>query len=131
MNVMHDGKKNRKGPERGEVCGWTEKAGILMGAVVLLALSGCLSLGSGGDSDASKNVAETAIDREVAEMVKLYRMCLQKNEDAPVKAKENCGMYRDAIRDLSPSNMRTIVADVVDRLRDKCEKAANHHESES
>jgi hypothetical protein len=130
MTVMHDVKKNRKAP-RLEVCGWTEKAVILMGAVVLLALPGCLSLGSRGDSDTSKNVAETAIEREVAEMVKLYRMCLQKNEDAPVKAKENCGMYRDAIRDLSPGNMRTIVADVVDRLRDKCEKAANHRESES
>ena len=94
---------------------------LLMGAVVLAGLPGCLSVGGGDNSDtkASKNAAETAISREVAEMVKLYRICLQKNEENPVKAKENCGMYKDAIRDLAPDNMRTIVAEVLDRLRDK------------
>ena len=96
---------------------------LLIGAVMLTALPGCLKLGfgSGDDTDtrASKNAAETAISREVAEMVKLYRICLQKNEDNPVKAKESCGMYKDAIRDLAPDNMRTIVAEVLNQLRDK------------
>ena len=86
--------------------------------------------GAGSDSEASNNVAETAIDREVAEMVKLYRICLQKNEDTPVKARENCSMYKDAIRDLAPDNMRTIVAELMDRMRDKCEKPSNRRESE-
>jgi hypothetical protein len=49
----------------------------------------------------------------------LYRICLQKHEDAPMKAKENCGMYKEAIRDLAPDNMRTVLAEVLDRLRDK------------
>src|SRR4051812_6226958 len=55
------------------------------GIAVFAGLPGCLSFG-GGDSDtrASRNAAETAIYREVAEMVKLYRTCLQKNEDTPV-----------------------------------------------
>lgn len=96
---------------------------LVMGVVVLAGLSGCLRVGFGGGDDAdtraSKNAAETAISREVAEMVKLYRICLQKNEDNPVKAKESCGMYKDAIRDLAPDNMRTIVAEVLNQLRGK------------
>jgi hypothetical protein len=105
---------------------------LLMGAAVLAGLPGCLSVRGGDDSDtkASKNAAETAISREVAEMVKLYRICLQKNEDNPVKAKENCGMYKDAIRDLAPDNMRTIVAEVLDRLRDKSQKPSNQRDIE-
>ena len=96
---------------------------LVMGVVLLVALPGCLRLGfgSGDDSDTrvSKNAAEAAISREVTEMVKLYRICLQKHEDNPVKAKESCGMYKDAIRDLAPDNMRTIVAEVMDRVRSK------------
>jgi hypothetical protein len=86
-----------------------------LGAVILAGLPGCISFG-GKENDtsrASKNAAETAVYREVAEMVKLYRVCLQKNEDSPMKAKENCGMYKEAIQDLAPDNMH------LDRLRDK------------
>jgi len=103
---------------------------LLLGTVVLTGLPGCLSVRGGGDSDmkASKNAAETAISQEVAEMVKLYRICLQKNEDNPVKAKENCGLYRDAIRDLAPDNMRTIVAEVLERLRDRNQKPSNRRD---
>jgi hypothetical protein len=36
-----------------------------------------------------------------------------------MKAKESCGMYKDAIRDLAPDNMRTIVAGVLNQLRAK------------
>lgn len=114
-------------------CGKSMRALVLfLGAVVLAGLPGCLRFGFGDDSDtkASKNVAENAIYREVAEMVKLYRICLQKNEDNPVKAKENCGMYKEAIRDLAPDNMRTIVAEVLDRLRDKNKKPSDRHDSE-
>ncbi len=105
---------------------------LLMGAVALAGLPGCLRFGVWDDSDtkASKNVAENAVYREVAEMVKLYRVCLQKNEDNPVKARENCGMYKDAIRDLAPDNMRTIVAEVLDKLRDKSQKPANRRDAE-
>lgn len=109
---------------RGRACADSVRAmSLMLGVVVLVGLPGCLRLGfgSGDDSDTrvSKNAAEAAISREVTEMVKLYRICLQKHEDNPVKAKENCGMYKDAIRDLAPDNMRTIVAEVMDRLRSK------------
>ena len=107
---------------------------LLMGVVVLAGLPGCLrfGFGSGDDSDtkASKNVAETAISREVAEMVKLYRICLQKNEENPVKARENCGMYKEAIRDLAPDNMRTVVGEVLNQFRDKNQKPSTRHDSE-
>ena len=107
---------------------------LVMGVVLFAALPGCLRLGfgSGDDSDTrvSKNAAEAAISREVTEMVKLYRICLQKHEDNPVKAKENCGMYKDAIRDLAPDNMRTIVGEVLDRLREKRQKLSNRRDAE-
>jgi hypothetical protein len=105
---------------------------FFMGAMLLAGLPGCLSFGSSDDSStkASKNAAETAIYREVAEMVKLYRGCLEKNEDNPVKARENCGVYKEAIRDLAPDNMRTMVAEVLDRLRDKNQKPANRRDAE-
>ncbi|MEO8046557.1 MAG: hypothetical protein ABI684_04660 [Nitrospirota bacterium] len=105
---------------------------LLFALVGLAGLPGCLSFGGSDNSDtkASRNAAETAISREVAEMVKLYRVCLQKNEENPVKARENCGMYKDAIRDLAPDNMRTIVAEVLDRLRDKSHKPSNQRDIE-
>jgi hypothetical protein len=105
---------------------------VCMGAMLLAGLPGCINFGSRDDSDTreSKRAAETAIYREVAEMVKLYRVCLQKNEDNPVKAKENCAVYREAIRDLAPDNMRTIVGEVLDRIRDKDQKAAKRRDTE-
>ncbi len=82
------------------------------------------------DTKASKNAAESAISREVAEMVKLYRLCLQKNEDNPVKARENCGMYKEAIRDLAPDNVRTVVGEVMNQFRDKNPKPSTRRDSE-
>ena len=105
---------------------------FFMGVMLLAGLPGCISFGSSDNSDtkASKNAAETAIYREVAEMVKLYRGCLQKNEENPVKARENCAVYKEAIRDLAPDNMRTMVAEVLDRLRDKEPKASKRRDVE-
>src|SRR3954454_15906626 len=104
---------------------------VMVGTILLAGLPGCLSFGSSDDSStkASKNAAETAIYREVAEMVKLYRGCLQKNEENPVKARENCAVYKEAIRDLAPDNVRTVVAEVLDRLRDKESKPSKRHDS--
>jgi hypothetical protein len=105
---------------------------FFMGVMLLAGLPGCISFGSRDDSNtkASKDAAETAIYREVAEMVKLYRGCLQKNEENPTKARENCAVYKDAIRDLAPDNMRTMVAEVLDRLRDKEPKVSKRRDLE-
>lgn len=43
---------------------------------------------------------------------------------------ENCGMYKDAIRDLAPDNMRTLVAKVLDRMRDKEQKSLKRRDIE-
>ena len=120
--------QDRSTSAQGRACAGSVRAmSLLLGVVGLAGLPGCLSFGGGDNSDtrASRNAAETAISREVAELVKLYRVCLQKNEENPVKARENCGMYKDAIRDLAPDNMRTIVAEVLDRLRDNSQKPSN------
>src|SRR3954471_14848011 len=111
---------------------FTTAGRFFMGTILLAGLPGCLSFGSSDDSTtkASKNAAETAIYREVAEMVKLYRGCLQKNEENPVKARENCAVYKEAIQDLAPDNMRTMVAEVLDRLRDKEPKASKRRDLE-
>lgn len=82
--------------------------------LVGLAAAGCLNLG-----DREKEEDATTIRREVAELVKLYRLCLQKNEENPSKAREQCSLYRDAIRDLSPDAQKSIVAELLERLRDK------------
>ena len=92
MKATVSGIAGRSELATGEACGKSMRALVqFLGSVVLAGLPGCLSFGFGGgddsDTKASKNVAENAIYREVAEMVKLYRICLQKNEDNPVKAK--------------------------------------------
>ena len=125
--------ENKRAWGRAGVYGKSGRALVLItGAMLLAGLPGCISFGAGDDSStkASKNAAETAIYREVAEMVKLYRVCIQKNEDNPVKARESCGLYKEAIRDLAPDNMRTIVAEVLDRLRDKEQKASKRRDAE-
>ena len=104
------------------------KLGMIMVAMIL---PGCISFGGdSSDTRASKIAVENAIYREVAELVKLYRACLQKYEDTPVKAKENCGMYRDAIRDLAPDNMRTIVGEVLDRMRERSLRQSSRRDLE-
>jgi hypothetical protein len=134
MRATISGSEGRSESLRVGACGISMRAlSLLLGAVVIAGLPGCLKFGLfGDDSDtkASRSAAETAIYREVAEMAKLYRICLQKNEDNPVKARENCGTYKDAIRDLAPDNMRTIVAEVLDRVRDKSQKPSNRRDIE-
>ena len=84
---------------QGRACADSVRAmSLMLGVLVLVGLPGCLRLGfgSGDDSDTrvSKNAAEAAISREVTEMVKLYRICLQKHEDNPVKAKRTAACTR-------------------------------------
>jgi hypothetical protein len=110
-----------------------QKFFVIIGAVILLGLPGSLCFASNETSgtEASRTTAETAMDREMAELVKLYRLCLQKNEDNPAKAKESCGMYKEAIREFSPDNLKSIVAELLNGLRNNCEKADNRRDKES
>jgi hypothetical protein len=88
----------------------------LLAAILAFTLSGCFQFGS---KDSDRKAADAAIRGEVAEIVKLYRLCLQKNEETPAKARDNCGVYKDAIKDLAPEGQKSIVADLLDRLSDK------------
>lgn len=124
-----------KPPNLTEVSAYAKRGKMplaILGVGLILGLPGSLSFGSNGttDTEASRGV-ESAMDREMAELVKLYRLCLQKHEDEPKKAKENCGMYKDAIREFSPTNLRSIVGELLDGLRDNCEKAGNRGVKES
>jgi len=86
----------------------------LLTLLQLTSLSGCFSF-----EHAQTDSPGVRIENEVGELVKLYRMCLQKYEAEPVKAKENCAGYRDAIRDLAPDSKKSVVAELLDRLGSK------------
>jgi hypothetical protein len=81
-------------------------------ALGLLSLSGCISFDRGNRGDPYQQ----AVRKELAELVKAYRVCLQKYEDNPTKAKESCGVYRDAIHDLAPTHDRRTIGEALDRL---------------
>lgn len=86
----------------------------LLAILQITALSGCLSFGH-----SNAEAPGVRIENEVGELVKLYRMCLQKYEAEPVKAKENCAGYREAIHDLAPDSKKSVVAELLDRLGSK------------
>lgn len=89
---------------------------LLMTPLVMVLLSGCLGWGT---SDSTKHSPETTMQNEVAELVKIYRLCLQKYEENAEKAKEHCAIYKEAIREIAPERQKSIVAELLDRLRDK------------
>lgn len=83
---------------------------LTLGLIFCLSLGGCVG---------QREEEVASLRQEVAELVKLYRLCLQKNEENPARAREHCALYRDAIRELSPEGEKSIVAELLDRLRDK------------
>src|ERR671924_292108 len=73
--------------------GWILAAGLVLG--------GCLSFGA-------KNNDETgvqAFEKELADMLRSYRQCLEKYEEDPVKAREKCEVYRKTVYDLAPKGV--------------------------
>jgi hypothetical protein len=44
--------------------------------------------------------ADTAVRQETANILKAYRICLQKYEDDPAKAKEHCAVYTQALHEI-------------------------------
>lgn len=85
----------------------------LLIAAFVVVLSGCLG---GGKNESPQ---ETTMQKEAAELVKLYRQCLQKYEEYPEKAKERCSVYKDAIHEIAPEHHKSFVSELLDRLRDK------------
>lgn len=92
-----------------------EKTGrlvLLFLPLLLLATTGCFNRHSKDNTSATMRA-------EVAELAKLYRQCLQKHEDAPDKAKANCGVYKEALQDLAAEGRREMIPDLLDRLSDR------------
>ena len=48
-----------------------------------------------------------------------------------MKARENCGLYKNAIREFSPTSLRTIVTELLDGLAENCEKGGKHGDKDS
>ena len=44
--------------------------------------------------------ADAEIRQETANLLKAYRECLQRHEDNPAKAKENCSIYTHALHEV-------------------------------
>ena len=80
---------------------------------MLALLPGCLNVAL------DKKASETTLRQEVAMLVKQYRLCLQKYEDNPTVAKERCGVYREAIKDLGPEAQRSLVSELLDQIEVK------------
>ena len=86
---------------------------LLIAAAFVALLSGCHS------GAMNESPPETTMQKEGAELVKLYRQCLQKYEEYPEKAKERCSVYKDAIHEIAPEHQKSFVSELLDRLRDK------------
>jgi hypothetical protein len=84
----------------------------------VLLQAGCLSFG-GRNTECDGERSEAVTKRELAELLKLHRLCLQKNEENITKARENCAVYREAIHDLTPADQRASLMDVLDRALNK------------
>jgi hypothetical protein len=80
---------------------------------MLLILSGCLSFPK---ERSCSDRADAGTKAELAELLKLHRMCLQKYEGDAVKARESCMVYREAIHDLVPSHQKATVVEQLDRI---------------
>jgi len=44
--------------------------------------------------------ADVEVRQETANLLKAYRLCLQKYEGEPAKAKENCSVYTQALHEI-------------------------------
>ncbi len=50
--------------------------------------------------------ADAEIRQETAKLLKAYRLCLQKHEADPAKAKENCSVYTQALHEIEVKYQR-------------------------
>jgi hypothetical protein len=89
---------------------------VLLFATGLL-LTGCLSFGGGKDNDETTGVQ--AFEKELADMLRSYRQCLEKYEEDPVKAKEKCEVYRKTVYDLAPKGVAERHGRLLEKQRPK------------
>ena len=98
----------------------TKPFGVLVSCALIFAVSGCVRPQKYIDITCGKMPGETVLDREAAiqcqqfrqdeaatavyseatMLLKSYRGCLEKYEQAPARAREYCGQYGKALRDI-------------------------------
>jgi hypothetical protein len=86
---------------------------VLFFAAPLL-LAGCLSFGK--DTDAT---GTQAFEKELADMLRSYRQCLEKYEGDPAQAKDKCEVYRKTVYDLAPKGVTERRDKLVEKDRKK------------
>ena len=80
---------------------------ILVIVGLCIAMSGCVGWDP-SDPEALRpiNTANAKIAEEQAAILKLYRVCLEKYQDDPVKAKANCEHYTQALHSVDVRGMK-------------------------
>ena len=67
----------------------------------------CIAMGGCGMDDNLRRIKSDAdIAEQRAAIMKLYRGCLEKNQDDPAKAKANCEHYTQALYSLDVRGMK-------------------------
>ena len=86
----------------------------LLISLFFVGIGGCVGLAQYGKTDCDtlrgrtarmcqeyhQRKADVQIRQETGKLLKAYRQCLQKYEDNPTKAKENCSIYTHALREI-------------------------------
>lgn len=67
---------------------------VLLAGMVVVSATGCHYYEEFREKKGSADIKE-----ETAEMMKAYRLCLQKYESDPVKVREYCSPYSQMLRD--------------------------------
>jgi predicted small secreted protein len=87
---------------------------IILFVAAPLLLAGCFSFGK--DTDAT---GTQAFEKELADMLRSYRQCLEKYEGDPGQAKEKCEVYRKTVYDLAPKGVTERREKLVNKERRK------------
>ncbi len=78
-----------------------------MRTIILWSLIGILNLSAGCVyyEEFRQRKADADMRQETADLMKQYRLCMEKYENDPMKAKEYCSAYGDALRQVHPKRV--------------------------
>lgn len=79
---------------------------ILVIVGLCMATSGCYWIVEQELADTDRRKSQAEIAKEQAAIIKLYRGCLEKFQDDPVKAKANCEHYTQALYSVDVRGMK-------------------------
>ena len=79
---------------------------ILVIVGLCITMSGCVWEIDRGIADANQAKANAVIAEQQAAIIKLYRGCLEKYQDDPEKAKQNCEHYTQALHSIDVRGLK-------------------------